>query len=1137
MAEAQGEQEETQPPSSPNPPSTDSDPDFVPSIPDGTAVPTGLGSWVAHLLSAPTSSGGYPSSAPLGTPPSTEELAVRPDPTMDVLAEQGMLLDAKFKTLELQSQNCTQSFDETDAGTSQDVMARALLAIDDLMGKLPRKHDVKDAEVGNKWDEVRKDLATWRKLLVNGAEKLSIQSDNQMEFFRVFMDLVMKMKSSNVLDCSLEKYDPNQYGNRIQMIEECVEKLREGINGIDSFKTDLDKLSFEEPVWDLLPRESSCIGGVELAMKAREGHHKMTTQIFQEDYAQKQTEALKKRYAFEISEKKKLIGAKEALIQDLEQLIDLETTKSKELDGLVDANVTEKRASMAKILEDTDAEQKAIREKRAKTQEDMLTAFDKRREERDERRAELTEKLMDLDETPNHIIFLLDKSYSMEGAPWAAMINAYERFIALRVQAEATDRVSVVCFSDADKVNIEFQGRDVGSGTTSIRQNVPDGGTAFQPPWAAAQRLATSTQNQRRTIVIFMTDGMASDIAGAARVAGTMYKKIKDMTTFVVEFGQGCAVGSMDEIVKQGNGGHKTYAYEKPDGTTEHLPLSMKATCSTIAEVFEKISQTVDLQEATLHKKLGRIETSNSMEMAWQKQSILEVDEIYNVHLEEKKKAMRALKESKLDDLKVVDDLLVAEKERQTSKLVELQQQLDGRRSDLEKLTQEKLELDAKHESLAKQFESQEEATEEETLSVQGNTEALLDGLKRLQKQEGADMLKRGIDQRDRMIENTGISDKKEIQDLQDALKTAEQAKHSVQLYWVKVRTSSGSIVNLLSNMADALRKPACEATPTRKFDFMVKHLKLPITENSVENLKAVLKQIAIHLECDPDDAKKAILAIARNFTAEELCGVSSLEDLEKRFENQPKEKSQKFGERLRDAIAKESAQARKLTAKLQTLEEKKKKWGKELRKVNEELEEVVADEDMEEELREKKREKLDERRDTLTTRVDEILEEVALAAEELEEQVGERVDCAKALIRHFVDEFLREYLKGIVAREKRFLIIELASIHTLVYKTIKCVKDASDGCVEAIQERNEMPMLQDRTAWRVGETPQWTMPPQPRRPKALTNGSAARASESWGGQVPPQSESASSGSGSATSGSGNQMLPAAPEVHGGPVA
>jgi uncharacterized protein YegL len=117
-----------------------------------------------------------------------------------------------------------------------------------------------------------------------------------------------------------------------------------------------------------------------------------------------------------------------------------------------------------------------------------------------------------------HIIFCLDDSGSMSGAPWTELVGAFNRFWQYRVAAQdiTLAYASVVQFDNTARVTHEM--RAVRGPVPSIKCLAARGETRFVPPITEVQRLVKkSGPDQGYTVVVvFMSAGGASDAAGAA---------------------------------------------------------------------------------------------------------------------------------------------------------------------------------------------------------------------------------------------------------------------------------------------------------------------------------------------------------------------------------------------------------------------------------------------------------------------------------------------------------------------------------------------------------------------------------------------------------------------------------------------
>ncbi|KAA0153917.1 hypothetical protein FNF29_02905 [Cafeteria roenbergensis] len=115
-----------------------------------------------------------------------------------------------------------------------------------------------------------------------------------------------------------------------------------------------------------------------------------------------------------------------------------------------------------------------------------------------------------------HLVFVLDESYSMNGAPWEALMQAYRAFLDIRKDANqgiGMDRVSVVLFDDTARTVAaalpieEVPGHFARTGS----------GTAFSPALRDAEIALRSTPPGYSPLVLFMSDGHGS--GGEAEMA------------------------------------------------------------------------------------------------------------------------------------------------------------------------------------------------------------------------------------------------------------------------------------------------------------------------------------------------------------------------------------------------------------------------------------------------------------------------------------------------------------------------------------------------------------------------------------------------------------------------------------------
>lgn len=114
----------------------------------------------------------------------------------------------------------------------------------------------------------------------------------------------------------------------------------------------------------------------------------------------------------------------------------------------------------------------------------------------------------------HHVVFVLDESGSMKGAPWQELVVAVRRFLQVRVEAGAQDLVSIVPFSSNARIACEMLPlADCREKLEILLSNNAWQGTSFSPALnTACSVIAKGLEHEECTpLLMFMSDGGAGD--------------------------------------------------------------------------------------------------------------------------------------------------------------------------------------------------------------------------------------------------------------------------------------------------------------------------------------------------------------------------------------------------------------------------------------------------------------------------------------------------------------------------------------------------------------------------------------------------------------------------------------------------
>jgi uncharacterized protein YegL len=153
-----------------------------------------------------------------------------------------------------------------------------------------------------------------------------------------------------------------------------------------------------------------------------------------------------------------------------------------------------------------------------------------------------------------HVVFLLDESGSMSGAPFRELCDAYDSFIAQRLSnGSQNDRMSVVMFNDRARNLVTVVPFNKAPSLTQI-----DGGTSFAPALENAKVILQSNTNLSLTpVLILMTDGGCGDINDATSKIAQIDAAHKqyDLQVHLVAFGAGADMRNLEALANNVSNG------------------------------------------------------------------------------------------------------------------------------------------------------------------------------------------------------------------------------------------------------------------------------------------------------------------------------------------------------------------------------------------------------------------------------------------------------------------------------------------------------------------------------------------------------------------------------------------------------
>ncbi|KAL7561438.1 hypothetical protein ACA910_009294 [Epithemia clementina (nom. ined.)] len=195
-----------------------------------------------------------------------------------------------------------------------------------------------------------------------------------------------------------------------------------------------------------------------------------------------------------------------------------------------------------------------------------------------------------------HIIFVLDESGSM-CSDWKGVVVAYNQYLARRQQYQCdSDLVSVVQFAHASKTTI--QQCKIRAAPKSLYYG--GGGTSFGPAAASACTLARATPPTHVPVVVFMSDGEASDAGQALSHFTTLNSEIRgrtgsDLELHVIAFRSNANQAQLAQIASASSIGKVRASSDTTDLTKVFEEIAGGANVAGLleAEIGKRVSEAV----------------------------------------------------------------------------------------------------------------------------------------------------------------------------------------------------------------------------------------------------------------------------------------------------------------------------------------------------------------------------------------------------------------------------------------------------------------------------------------------------------------------------------------------------------------
>lgn len=896
-------------------------------------------------------------------------------------------------------------------------------AADYVRSMLPRPGAVEDAEAKEIWEANRKGLVDID-ILQNKLARTSTEHAMELAGFVDRVTDVQKMiNRSNCLNNKTMKCDMSAYKIQIGRLRSKLEEI-----GKVQKAFELHKQEHNAAEDGLVERMNKAMDLLPNTIDVDKDLLNKTAEIIK-------NHAISGEYIGGLNKKEQLLvlaqKIREVAIEKEEDDIDIlkDTEKllkerTKELDlGMhelsadiqrVDSDVT-KYAEKVKAESQGELEKITVHAKNTKNQLDKKMSEAELKLQEKQTETELEFASLETKESPNHFIFVLDKSGSMGGVRWDALVKAYERFILTRQQRSMDDAVSLITFNH--DAHIDFTKQPINGQAAQKIKASPGGGTAFAPAWKAALQVAR--ESGMRTVIIFMTDGEAGDVGQAAEMAEKIYRAREKagILSFVVAMELNHYGNALEPIVRNGNGGKNTY---DAHGATHKLLMEVSA--SELSQAFATIASTADPREQMMKDKIereGQMFTKQGERRKQTRELINEIQADAEALMNKQSAMAQRLSSAKELDGKDVKRLM--------QKQIEYKQEAISK---METKLEETKTLALAKKQRVEELQSNITLAKKQLDDIKENNAKLIEQAKKTM-ELSVNELKLLNDEKESWQKKTALGDAKDVKTLVFGLTYQKEAFVEEGKAIAAAAKSLQSLHDYGSDLVSHLEEQPSNSLPAAQmFHYIAQHYRDIVGVEELADLglaapkvlRAILKQLANDLQME--DADKIVAAIVKTVGYEDIAQIN-LEELNKKLEGEWKGKlldSKEFGN-------KEVNEKRKHIDRLKKNVEKAKKEISDFK---------IKIGDADEQGKEDKVEYWTEKKKASEAKLEEAENDLAEFDAELKDLLKDSLSPAVTLLRHFVSEWDKVYSMSVSEQEKKRLTEQMTSFNDRVAPTVR---------------------------------------------------------------------------------------------------
>lgn len=853
-----------------------------------------------------------------------------------------------------------------------------------------------------------------------------------------FMTLCQKIKAVHIKDKSA-KFDPALFEPDIKQLEAKAQEMGT-LHKATNRRVQPSSVSALKKIERVIPR--AALEGTRIteeALATCEKHQVHIDKLIKEEkskeYAIKAMLIRKDEINGDIehieSEHQRLEGVKSGLAANSRELI--------EADRL---SLVDKKRAIEDIRKKRQDDQMKLADRRQQSVREANEDFNDSSKEFGKIQRDLEKSMLETStHVGNDIIFVLDKSGSMSGSRWISLLTAVDGFKATR-SADGMDTMSIVVFDYVAKV--ELQNEPICGCSYRIRAT-PDGGTRYAPAFEKAKECAEYTRDGARTILVFLTDGMSSDIDEAASIAKEMYEMLAyrgGLITFVVTLHADFDRSRLESIVKAGNGGKTAYNFNG-----EKVPLQADTSTANLPAHFRQLATSFSAQEIQTRRNLDFVKVQREESQQQHAKTLNAVEETYQKLQEHASSQFAVLETCAAEDAEKAHQLIESQRQQNVKLIGEVEDRLSQLQDDKAKRQTEAINLEGKVAMLQEHLKFTREEKDR-------NKEAL----RNMMALECCAELESIVKQKGKLLEEVGTTNETTLAQLMSQTDAYLTLRRNDQVIVADIQGAVGNLVSFADGIADAIRHPLhTETLPAHSYsDVLFEYYK--VTQNlqittplrSAENFKIVLEHIGRQLPEEPSDFH--IKCIITEFTAAELCQCVMADPGKK-------DPYQECKIRLSKRLANASAQLRAISKKVDSAENARKRASKQLDKILEEIEmaeaasgsEGASDSDVSE-VEDDPLVKLKEKQSDLEEKLLDCKQDKVDAEKDLDEALEEHLS-AFTLLKFALDEFRTVLQTEFSNLQVKFLIMHLFGIMQQVVQPMHSLVQMAEQCQQALYD------------------------------------------------------------------------------------